>query len=240
MKFISIIVLSLMAVLTVSCSRGGGDSSSPSPAGNDNGNKTAAELQTKFPNKAGTVFGMWTQDKKLNIYISENSARIEVNCQKKSASVDFAIQISGNNIKTLETKKAGDSECSVEVKKDDIFAFKVNGDQLTLSAAGESDLVLTRLQNAPVAQQPTTQPNSPQPSNPQPGNNNSGANTFELYSGANCTGTMVGYSTKMNCQTLAQAPAIQSAQFEGSCANLENAMPAEQVCQILNQQAGNN
>lgn len=246
MKIISLIILSLVSIFAISCARGGSDSSSPAPAGNDNGNKTASELQAKFPNKAGTVFGMWTQDKTLKVYISENAARLEVNCQKKSISVDFAIQVSGNTIKTLESKKAGDSDCSVEVKKDDIMTFKVNGDQLVLSAAGEQDTVLTRMQSAPVTPQPTTQPNAPQqpsnpqPSNPQPGNNNSGTSTFELYTGSNCTGTMVVYTVKMNCQALAQSPAIHSAKFASSCAELDSAMSAEQVCQVLNQQVGNN
>lgn len=241
MKFISLIALNLIAAFVISCARGGADSSTPAPAaGNDNGNKTATELQTKFPNKAGTVFGMWTQDKVLNVYISENSARLEVNCQKKSISIDFAIQISGNTIKTLESKKVGDSECSVEVKKDDIMTFKVNGDQLTLSATGEKDTVLTRMQSAPVAQQPTTQPNNPQPNNPQPGNNNSGTITFELYSGASCTGSMVGYTAKMNCQALAQSPAILSVKSQGQCEDIGEAMSAEQLCQLLNQQVGNN
>lgn len=235
MKIISLIILSLVTIFAISCARGGSDSSSPAPAGNDSGNKTASELQAKFPNKSGTVFGMWTQNKTLNVYISENTVRLEVNCQKKSISVDFAIQVSGNTIKTLESKKAGDSDCSVEVKKDDIMTFKVNGDQLVLSAAGEQDTVLTRMQNAPEAQQPTTQPN-----NPQPGNNNSGTSKFELYTGSNCTGTMVVYTAKMNCQALAQSPAIRSAKFDNSCADLESAMSAEQVCQVLNQQVGNN
>jgi hypothetical protein len=236
MKIISLIILNLVTAFTISCSRGGADSSSPAPAGNDNGNKTASELQTKFPNKAGTVFGMWTQNKTLNMYISENTARIESKCQNKTSAIDFAIQISGNTIKILESKKTNDSECPLEVKKDETITFKVNGDQLVLSAAGEQDLVLTRMQSAPVAQQPS----NPQSSNPQPGNNNSGTSTFELYTGSNCTGTMVVYTAKMNCQALAQSPAIHSAKFDSSCAELDSAMSAEQVCQVLNQQVGNN
>lgn len=242
MRIISLIILSLVTIFTISCARGGGsDNSSPAPAGNDNGNKTAAELQSKFPNKAGTVFGMWTQDKTLNVYISENTAHFEVTCEKKSIGADFAIQISGNTIKFLESKKVGDSECSIEIKKDAIVTFKVNGDQLVISAAGEKDTVLTRMQSAPVAQQPTTQPNAPQqPSNPQPGNNNSGTITFELYSGANCTGAVVGYTAKMNCQALVQSPAIQSISSQGQCQDIGEAMSAEQICQLLNQQVGNN
>lgn len=247
MKIMSLIILNLLTVFAISCSRGGADSSTtpaPAPTGNDNGNKTASELQTKFPNKAGTVFGMWAKDKVLNIYIAENSARIEVNCQKKSVSIDFAIQISGNTIKTLESKKVGDSECSAEAKKDDVITFKVSGDQLVLSAPGEQDMVLTRMQNAPVTQQPATpptntQPGNTQPTNPQPGNN-TGTITFDLYSGTNCTGAMVKYTAKMNCQALAQSPEIQSVKSQGQCEDIGESMSAEQICQLLNQQVGNN
>lgn len=178
---------------------------------------------------------MWTQDKVFNVYISDSKARLELKCEMKSVSLDFSIQITGNSIKTLESKKVGDKDCSLEVKKDETITFKLKGDQLILSTPGEQDAILVRMQKAPES----SQSSSPQTDNPQTGSS-SGAATFELYSGSYCTGTKVIYTVKMNCQSLASSPGIKSVKTpERVCEDIGDTMPAEQMCQVLNQNIGN-
>lgn len=265
MKKISLILISILSGMILSCARGGDDSSGNNkaqpnnPSAGANGSpsvtteKIPSDVQNKFPNKNGTAFGMWmNKDQGLRFFLTEQKARLEAICDTKSVNLEFMVQVTPTTIKTLDAKKVGDKDCSIEVKKNDIITYRLNGDQLVLSYPGQEDLILTRIQNAPpvsASPQPSNPSQNPQPSQPlpslpggqqpepMPGNSQPTMN-FEFYSGNQCTGAKIVYSPNMKCQGLALN--VQSVAIPGEpCQNLDEAISAQELCFILNKQFGN-
>ncbi|MCB0369042.1 MAG: hypothetical protein KDD45_06200, partial [Bdellovibrionales bacterium] len=229
---ITLILLSIASVLVISCSRGGSDSSTP--ANNNGQDKTQTQKEKEFPNKVGTALGAWvSSDATLKLYISENKARLEAFCKSKTTVLEFGVQVAGNKISFLESKKAGDTDCPIEVKKGEEITYAVSGNQLILSTPGEKDLVMTRIENQQTPQEPVATPDNPQ--QPDAGNSNS----LEMYTDVGCTGQKVVYTEKMNCQTVSNTLAILSVKAQDQCQNLQQTLSAQQICQAINQQLGN-
>jgi hypothetical protein len=220
----------------ISCSKGGVNETADK---NNNPNPTNNPeiIETKFPNKAGTVFGQWVgENEALKVFIAEGKLLLEAKCDNKTISLEVAAEITSTTIKTLETKKTGTEPCTIEFTKDQVSTYKVTGDILVVTFPSNESLQFTRLVTAKPAN-PNPQPTTPQqpPAQNEPGGNN---NTFqmELYSQANCGGVKSLYLAKMDCNSLAQSQAVLSVKTEGQCQNLSQAVSAVEICESINSQ----
>lgn len=217
--FIHTVLVSLLA-FSISCSSGGGSSDGTVPANNNTKTDNSA-----FVNVAGSIKGQWKNNDGLNLFVSDNRLKIEVQCPDgKPIQIEGEIKLTASTIKFLESKTVnGTGDCRLEFKKDEVAQYVVDGDSLMVEVDGEQ-MAFTRIQSG----------NTPEESN----NGGTRVNfSLEFYTGANCTGQKMIYTAKMNCGQLAGGN-ISSVKEVGKpqCQNFNSVQDSRAICNQINQQ----
>jgi hypothetical protein len=220
-------LLTTAIAFSISCSKGGADDAPTGNApGTPAGNKPADN--TQFKNVPNSIQGQWSDGGALTLFVSDTKLKLVAQCENQQVvQVEIAIKLTPTDFTFLESKSAGQGDCSIDFKQGMVTKYSVNGDRLTIMPDAQKQIAFERLQNLP--QQPT-------PSNPGNGGGN-GAITLELFSGANCQGTKVIYTVGMNCTQISGTVNSLRQAGQQQCTNTNQPLQAAQVCESVNQQA---
>ncbi len=232
--------LGLFLILSISCSNGGADGVKDAAAGGAPGaNKPGANPNSPeqdnvdYKNVQGTVRGQWLFDSekmKLLIYLNESKMKVIANCEGDlKTAIEVGVAVTADKITFLESKVAGTGNCSLDFKKDAIWKYKLDGDQMMIEL-GDKQIPFTRVQTqtAPPAAGGT-------PTDPGAGGS-AGDVAIELFSGLDCTGTKYNYTIAMNCAPLT-GTVISYRQPGQQCNNASQAANLADVCEAFNKKA---